>query len=134
MAHARSVSVSARHFTDLILWQLGDQLRTEVFELTKRAAWRTDFKSRAQLDDAADSVCRNIAEGFGGQSNREFARFVRIARRSLNEVQDGLRSATLKKYVTESDLREIRSLTHRMYPAFASLLRHLERSRPDDDP
>jgi len=84
----------ARHFSDLIVWQLADQLRIEVFRLTKWGRFHADFKLRSQLDDAVDSVCRNIAEGFGG-TDREFANFLRIARRSLNEVQDGFRSAQL---------------------------------------
>lgn len=76
----------ARHFTELIVWQLADQLRIEVFQLTKRGRFHADWKLRSQLDDAADSACRNIAEGFAG-TDPEFAKFLRIARRSLNEVQ-----------------------------------------------
>ena len=53
----------ARHFTELIVWQLGDQHRAEIFKLTKRPRLRADLKLRSQLDDAADSICRNIAEG-----------------------------------------------------------------------
>ena len=97
----------ARHFTQLIVWQLADRLRTLVFGLTKRNPFATDFKLRAQTDDAIDSVCRNTAEGFGC-GDIEFARFLRIARRSLNEVQDQFRSALLKGYVVESDLVEAR--------------------------
>lgn len=119
----------ARHFTDLIVWQLADQLRAQVFQLTKRSPFRGDLKLRSQLDDAADSVCRNIAEGFGG-TNREFARFLRIARRSLNEVQDSFRSAQLKEYVSDADLRAARSLLLRIYPALSSLLRHLDGGDP----
>ena len=52
----------ARHFTELIVWQLGDEHRVEVFALTKRPRLRADFKLRSQIDDAADSVCRNVAE------------------------------------------------------------------------
>jgi four helix bundle protein len=116
----------ARHFTELIVWQLADQLRIEVFQLTKRGRFHTDFKLRSQLDDAADSACRNIAEGFGG-TDREFANFLRIARRSLNEVQDGFRSARLKEHVSEADLKPARSLLRRIFPALSSLLRHLDR-------
>lgn len=116
----------ARHFSDLIVWQLADQLRIEVFQLTKRGRFHADFKLRSQLDDAVDSVCRNIAEGFGG-TDREFANFLRIARRSLNEVQDGFRSAQLKEHVSEADLKPARSLLRRIFPALSSLLRHLER-------
>ena len=109
--------------------QLGDQHRAQVFKLTERAGLRTDLKLRSQLDDAADSVCRNIAEGFGCQSHREFARFLRISRRSMNEVQDGLRSAVLKRYLTEQDLVGVAQLHRRFYKAMAGLLRHLDGDR-----
>ena len=72
---------AARHFTELIIWQLGDELRMQVFDLTKKRPFAADFKLRSQLDDAADSVCRNIAEGFGCKTDKEFARFIRIGRR-----------------------------------------------------
>jgi four helix bundle protein len=116
----------AKHFKDLIVWQLGDQHRAEVFRLTDRPGLRTDLKLRSQLDDAADSVCRNIAEGFGCQSHREFAKFLRISRRSMNEVQDGFRSAVLKRYLTEEDLAAATRLQRRFYKAMAGFLRHLE--------
>ena len=119
----------ARHFTELVIWQLADELRVLVFALTKRRPFAADFKLRSQVDDTVDSVCRNIAEGFGC-GDREFARFLRIARRSLNELQDQFRSATLKGYVTEGDLVEARRLIHRLYSGFASLLKHLDRGRP----
>ena len=120
-----------RHFSELIVWQLADQLRAEVFQLTKRRPFYADLKLRSQIDDAADSVCRNIAEGFGG-TDREFANFLRIARRSLNEVQDGFRSAQLKEYVSDADLGVARSLLRRIFPALSSLLRHLDRRTGND--
>ena len=116
----------ARDFTELIVWQLADQLRIEVFQLTKRERFHVDWKLRSQLDDAADSACRNIAEGFAG-TDPEFAKFLRIARRSLNEVQDSFRSARLKEYVSDADLRPARLLLRRIFPALSSLLRHLDR-------
>ena len=116
----------ARHFTELIVWKLGDEHRIEVFALTKRPRFRADFRLRSQIDDAADSVCRNVAEGFGCETHREFARFVRIGRRSLNEVQDGLRSAVIKEYLTEADLASVRLLQRRLYASIAGLLRHLD--------
>ena len=122
----------ARHFTELIVWKLGDEHRVEVFALTKRPHFRSDFKLRSQIDDAADSLCRNVAEGFACDTHREFARFVRIGRRSLNEVQDGLRSAVLKEYVTEADLASVRKLQRRLYAAIAGLLRHLDGGQGPD--
>ncbi|HVG56117.1 MAG TPA: four helix bundle protein [Vicinamibacterales bacterium] len=89
--------------------------------------FQSDLKLRSQLDDAADSVCRNVAEGFGCKSDREFARFVRVGRRSLNEVQDCFLTALHKGYVTQEDLTAARRLHRRLYPAIASLLRSLNR-------
>jgi four helix bundle protein len=119
----------ARHFTELIVWQLADEHRVEVLGLTRRPAFDDDRTLRTQLDGAAESLCRNVAEGFGAGSDPEFARFVRIGRRSLNEVQDCFISALQKGYVTADDLAPARRLHRRIYPAIASLLRSLNRRK-----
>ena len=118
----------ARHFRELIVWQLSNQLRVEVFQITRRDCVRKDLKLRSQLDDAIDSVCRNIAEGFA-DTDAQFARHLRISRSSLNEVQDELLSASLKGYVTDADLTHARRLMRRIFPALSSLIRHLDRKR-----
>ena len=118
----------SRHFQELVIWQLADQLRIEVFAVTKRPPLKADLKLRSQLDDAADSVCRNIAEGFGCNTHREFARFLRIARRSLNEVQDEFRSATIKGYVVDSDLAAARQLMRRLCGALSKFIAYLDRN------
>ena len=130
MRSARPYGVAgARHFSELVTYQLADQLRVQVFGLTARGSLQRDLKLRSQLDDAADSVCRNIAEGFGG-TDREFARFLRTARRSMNEVQDCFRSATIKQYLVEEDIRTARQILRRLYPAISSLIAHLDRKGP----
>jgi four helix bundle protein len=115
----------ARHYTELIAWQLADAIRLEVFALTERPAFRRDFRLRDQTDDAIASVCRNIAEGFAG-SDAEFRHFLIIARMSLNELSDSLRSALLKNYIAQEELGAIAVLSRRLHPALAGLIRHLE--------
>ena len=66
----------ARHYTDLIVWQLGEAIRIEVFSLTEKPRFNADFKARNLVEDAANSVTRNIAEGFGCETHGEFARFL----------------------------------------------------------
>ena len=115
----------ARHFSELIAWQLADRMRVLVFGLTGRTPFDRDLKARSQLDDAVNSVCRNIAEGFGCDSHREFARFLSISRRSLNELLDGLIAAVQKGYVTQEDVAPARALSERLYPAISNLKRYL---------
>ena len=124
----------ARHYKELVAWQLADQIRVETFKLTRRGQFARDFKHQSQAEDAVDSVCRNIAEGFGCESHAEFARFLEIARRSLNELLDSLRSAELKGYVSSAELVPIHDLARREFPAVGNLMAYLRRtSAPRQD-
>lgn len=123
-AATRSVA-GARHYSQLIAWQLADATRMVVFKFTRRAPFSTDYKHRSQLEDAIDSVCRNIAEGFGCASHAEFARYLEIARRSLNELSDSVRSARFKAYVTANEAASVHALTRRLYPALNNLIAYL---------
>jgi four helix bundle protein len=123
----------ARHYSELIVWQLAEQIRIEVFTLTPKPGFATDFKAKDQAEDSINSTCRNIAEGFGCETHAEFARFLEISRRSLNELHDVLHGALLKKYVSASDLAQIRQLSRRIYPAFGRFIAYLKRT-PDYRP
>jgi four helix bundle protein len=118
----------ARHYKELVAWQLADQIRVETFKLTRRGEFARDFRHQSQAEDAVDSVCRNIAEGFGCESHAEFARFLEIARRSLNELTDSLRSAELKGYVSSAELMPIHELARREFPAIGNLMAYLRRT------
>ena len=126
--HSSGGVKGARHFTDLISWQLADELRVEIFRFTNRPIFRRDLKFHSQTEDAINSVCRNIAEGFGCETHPEFARFLGISRRSLNEVEDCLRAALLQRYVVESELPVARSLIRRLKPALGRLIAYLRRT------
>ena len=120
----------ARHFTDLVVWQLADQLRIETLRFTSRPVFQRDLRLCSQTEDAINSVCRNTAEGFGCATHAEFARFLEIARRSLNELQDCFRGATLKGYVSQDELGTFRMLVKRLAPALSRFIADLRR-RPE---
>ena len=87
-------------FQDLVAWQLADQLRKFANGCCERDQLKRDFKLRAQLSDAASSAPRNIAEGFGRKTHREFARYCYIARGSEQEVLDLFIEAYQKRYIS----------------------------------
>jgi four helix bundle protein len=118
----------ARRYTELIVWQLADELRIETFKLTSRAVFARNLKARTQTEDAVDSVCRNIPEGFGCETHREFARFLEFSCRSLKELHDALHSAELKGYVTPTDCVAARSLIRRLFPALNRFIAYLDRT------
>jgi four helix bundle protein len=118
----------ARHFTELTVWQLADELRRELLKLTGRPAYLRNLRLREQTDDAIDSVCRNIAEGFGADTHGQFAWFLRVSRRSLNEVQDAILSAQQKRILTADDLAAARVLIRRLLPALNRFIGYLQRT------
>ena len=91
-------------FQDLVAWQLANELRQLVIGYLAKEAVKRDFKFHAQLSDAASSAPKNIAEGFGRKSHRDFARFCHIARGSEEEIIDSLIEARQKRYITDVEL------------------------------
>jgi four helix bundle protein len=120
-----------RHYSQLTVWKLADQLRREVFRLTGRQPFARDFKAQGQTDDAINSVCRNIAEGFSG-THAEFANFLCFSRRSLNELRDAIHAARLKDYVSVEELQHVMNLANRLTPALSRFIAYLRRT-PDPE-
>lgn len=82
------------------------------------------------MRDAASSIARNIAEGFGRYKHREFAQFLTISRGSAFELLDHLHDGIARSYWTAEDVRELEGLCNRTIAAIGSFIRYL-RSHPD---
>jgi len=116
---------TARRFEELEVWKLAGELRDRIVRGTQAADWR-DRAFIGQLEDAASSPPRNLAEGFGHFGPREFARFTRIARASLLETRNHLQDARARRYFTDDDLSALLTLTGRAIAASTALLRYLD--------
>ena len=119
----------ARDFKDLVAWQRANALRRAVWAAVARAP-DMDLRLRSQWSDAAGSVCRNIVEGFGRRSHREFARYLDQAISSLKEVEDCAIDADMRGHLNEQQTNELQLLVRRTAVPLARLLRYL-RSSPD---
>jgi four helix bundle protein len=127
---ARSLQASgavagARHFRDLICWQLSNALKLALYELADSPQVQRDLRFRDQLRDAAASAPRNIAEGFGRRTHREFAQFLDIARGSLMECQNHLQDAVDRRYLPVESYTPLDILAKRACGAVARLQRYL---------
>lgn len=122
--------MGAKTYRDLDAWQLADDLRAAVIALTANRPASRDFKFCDGIRDAAGSVCRNLAEGFGRRRPREFAAFARIALGSLAEVQDQLIDARHRKYLSDDDYQRLWAVSERVRQTTKALAKYLSNDTP----
>ena len=94
-------------FEDIEAWQLARELTRRVYDLTRRAEFARDFGLKGQIQDAAGSSMHNIAEGFDAETNPEFIRFLRYAKRSCTEVQSELYVALDQQYIVNAEFQDV---------------------------
>ena len=73
-------------FEKLEVWQLALDYVDQVYTLTEALPDRERYNLISQMRRAATSIALNIAEGSTGQTDREQARFLGMALRSLIET------------------------------------------------
>jgi four helix bundle protein len=96
-------------FEQLEIWKDGIELSVQLFEIADLADEKRFFKFAEQLRAAGMSITNNIAEGSGSFSDKEFANFLNISRRSLFECANILYLFELKNIITEGLRLEIYS-------------------------
>jgi four helix bundle protein len=94
-----------KNFEEMQSWQAARRLANQVYSATRVEGFERDWALRNQIRAAAGSVMHNIAEGFESGSDAEFARFLRIARRSASEVQSQAYLALDQTYISEESFR-----------------------------
>jgi len=75
-------------------------LAEEIYRVTKVGEFAKDWGLKTQVQRAAVSVPANISEGFERYSNKEFRRFLLIAKGSAGEVRTHLYLARNLGYLT----------------------------------
>ena len=118
--------MGARHFTELEVWQLADDLRGYIHELTENGPASRAFKFRDQIRESSDSACDNTAEGFGRYRHREFSRFLEIANGSLDECESQLLGGRRKRLFTEEQVAVGRNKIERTRKALQRLKSYLD--------
>jgi four helix bundle protein len=91
-------------FKELKVWQEAKSLAVKIYILTKSGVLSKDFGLREQMQRAAVSVACNIPEGYERNSNKDFIRFLLIAKGSLSELRTQLDIACSIGYIPSDDL------------------------------
>ncbi|HKW46586.1 MAG TPA: four helix bundle protein [Gemmatimonadaceae bacterium] len=108
-----------RDFKSLKIWQRAHALAIALHQRTRNFGRLGHARLRNQLTGAGDSVHDTIAEGCGAATSKEFARFLDMSIKSLNETEGHLLTARdlhlfsldeWEKY--NSETIEIRKMTY----------------------
>jgi len=67
----------------------------------------------------------NIAEGFDSETNPEFIRFLRYAKRSCTEVQSELYVALDQQYITKAEFQDLYDHARRTRSAICGFINYL---------
>jgi four helix bundle protein len=125
MTHAGNGAMGAKQYQDLVVWQIAEELRCEVYRLTQDGAVSRDFRFRDQLRQAAGGVSTNIAEGFRRLGAREFIQFLRYAYASAGETAEWLEDGVARKHWKNDEVAGARRILGRLNPPLLALIRYL---------
>ena len=114
-------------FEDIEAWQLARELTRKVYRLTKKPRFAKDYGLKRQIQDAAGSSMHNIAEGFDSETNAEFIRFLRYAKRSCTEVQSELYLALDEEYVSTDEFKDVYEQARRTRAAIYGFIKYLKK-------
>jgi four helix bundle protein len=94
-------------FENLEIWKDSIDLSDTLFDYADKADGKRFFKFAEQLRAAAMSISNNIAEGSGSFSDKEFASFLNISRRSVFECANILYIFERRKIIVASERKSV---------------------------
>jgi four helix bundle protein len=118
--------------TDLICWQLADELRQLIIKHTETGRAAADWRFTSNLRDAIASACRNQSEGFYKYKHKQQRPYFNTARASLGETKDGIEDGRERGYFPTELASEMDALCGRAMIANLRWLKSLARPDPED--
>jgi four helix bundle protein len=94
--------------------------------VSQNERFQRDFRMVNQIQDAAVSTMRNIAEGFARRSNKEFIQFLYISKGSAAEVQSDLYAALDQQYIDQRVFDEIYAQAEKVSKLDSGFIKYLD--------
>ena len=116
-------------FEDLDVWQKAVDFAVSVIDIAETMNTnRNHYRLLEQLESAATSIAANIAEGKGRNSKKEFIQYLYIARGSLFETITFLTIFHKKKWISSSNLNDLRIAGDTIGKQLSSLINSIKKT------
>ncbi len=112
-----------KSFEDLEVWQSTRVLVKSIYESVQNLK---DYSFRDQITRASVSVINNIAEGHERSSDKEFIRFLKIAKGSCGEVRSMLIISADLNYLTKEKSEELIKQCYSISRQLSGFVKYLE--------
>lgn len=121
--------MTLRNYTQMQCWQDSRLLFREMYVLIKESSvLNSEFALKDQMIRASLSIMNNIAEGFGRFSNKEFLRFLNIARGSCYEVESMIHAMLEVELINHAQSLMLFDLTNKIRRGLGALAKTLHNS------
>ncbi|MCD6205007.1 MAG: four helix bundle protein [Candidatus Marinimicrobia bacterium] len=95
------------NYKELQIWQRSRELVKDIYHLTEVFPDTERFGLVTQMRRSSVSIPSNIAEGSGKSSNKDFIRFLEMARSSAFELETQLILAHDLRFISEEKLSDL---------------------------
>jgi four helix bundle protein len=119
--------MGVKRVEELQVWQRAKTFADEVSALLATEPFQRDRPLREQLNDSSTSPVSNIAEGFGQQSDRAFARYLYTARGSNSEAKTQLAVALGRGYLSREECTRLAEMSDEIGRMLTGLIAYLHR-------
>lgn len=113
-------------FEDIDVWIASRNLVKEIYEITERQLLAKDFGFKDQIRRCAVSIPSNIAEGYERKSNKEFIRYLFIAKGSAGELRTQLYLAKDLNYIDEKIFNELIKKSEDISKSLSGFIKYLQ--------
>lgn len=114
-----------RKFEELRIWQDARVLVSDIYKIMKE---NKDYGFKDQFQRAAVSIMNNIAEGSDAGSDKQFLRFLQIAKASSSEVSSMLYLCEDLQYIEKEKVNEFQLKIYNLSAGIQSLIHYLKTS------
>ena len=112
-----------KDFRQLKVWEKSHQLALAVYKATKEFPKEELYGLTSQIRRSSMSIPTNIAEGCGGNTDKEFARFLQIAMGSASETEYQLILARDLNFLPNDSYEQLHNEVEEVKRMLASLLK-----------
>src|SRR5688572_26202169 len=117
---------SFKRFEDILSWQKARELNRIIGKYIDENRFSQNYRLINQIEGSAGSIMDNIAEGFERSGNKEFIQFLYISKGSCGEFRSQLYRAIDRKYLTQSEFKELCDLARGIIVLLHRLITYLE--------